>query len=314
MSSRITRRALKAGLAMSLILALAPISAHATTGSEAIALLNAQRAANGIPPVTLDQSLLHSECFWEDHEIEIPGEDDWTAETSPWEQAPRHKALLNSPLATSAAYAVYPYFGKNGEREGSPFPAQCMWFSWNQQAENTISTPRFYSFVGAEGPSAVPLAERPQELPFSAQQAAGLEAEETGPSLIVYALGLGESTHITSASLTTAAGQAVPVRFVDGSTRYEGQEVMSPWEGDVIPVSPLAGGTSYTARIVWEGEGEQATQTFKITSQARCVFYECPKTSARKPTRHRRKRAQGHARHPRRHAQLAPLRRPQRQR
>jgi hypothetical protein len=149
-----------------------------------------------------------------------------------------------------------------------------MWFSWNREPETALSTPRFYSFVGAEGPSAVPLAERPTSCRSPPKRQPG-EAEETGPSLIVYDLGLGEGAHIASASLTTAAGQAVAIRVVDGRTRYEGPEAM-PVGGGCHPREPARRRDQLhrTHRLGSRGR-RQATQTFKITTQARSVFYDC---------------------------------------
>jgi hypothetical protein len=264
---------------------LVPLQAQATTATEAVALLNAQRAANGLPAgVTLDQSLLRAECDLEDHEIATFGTGGWTASTSPWNEAPLHKALLYSPFVTAASYGIYSHFWQGGEIEETT-PAQCMWFSWDREAASRLSTPRFYSFVGSSGPSAVPLAERPDELPYSAQQAAGIQAEETGPSLILYSLGLGPEPRITAASLTTTSGQPVEVRTIDDGAPYEGQADLVSSAGILIPVKPLAGSTQYTASITWEGaEGRQATQTISFTTEAYCAAYVCPTSKSSTPS------------------------------
>jgi hypothetical protein len=270
MSRKASWRALTTGLATGLIVALSPVSAQATTATEAISLLNAQRAANGIPPVTSDQSLLRSECDIENHEIAAPEDNTWTGSESPWASAPAHESILYNPLATSAAYGVYATFGSDGStfQPGQQSGWQCMWFGWDSSAIAEVGTPHFYSYLSPEGPSSVPVSEVASEWPATPQQAAGLTGVESGPSILVYALGLGSRPHIVSAALTSSTGEALSVRTVDGTTTYEGQNVLWSWAGDVIPVNPLQPGISYTATVVWEGsEGVQATQTVAFTTK-----------------------------------------------
>ncbi len=277
MSRKASWRTLTTGVATGLILALAPVAAHATTASEAISLLNAQRVANGIPPVTLDQSLLLPECDLEDHEIAAPESNAWSASESPWVSAPAHESILYNPLATSAAYGVYATFGSNDPTfQPGQGGWQCMWFGWNNLSLAEVSTPHFYSYLSPEGPRSVPVSEDASEWPTTPQQAAGLPEGETGPSILVYAIGLGSRPHIVSAALTSSSGEAVTARSADGTTTYEGRNLLWSWAGDVIPVSPLHPSTSYTATVVWEGtEGIQATQTVSFTTKRECDAGAC---------------------------------------
>jgi hypothetical protein len=289
MSRKASWRALTTGLALSLILGFSPSAAHATTASEAIALLNSQRAANGIPPVMSDQSLLRPECDIEDHEIAAPESNAWSASESPWASAPAHESILYNPLATSAAYGTYATFGSNGStfQPGQQSGWQCMWFGWNNSAIAEVGTPHFYSYLSPEGPSSVPVSEVASEWPATPQQAAGLTGVESGPSILVYALGLGSRPHIVSAALTSTSGEAVTVRTVDGTTTYEGQNVLWSWAGDVIPASPLQPGVSYTATVVWEGaEGVQATQAVAFTTKREGLAEADTAASTQAPVSH----------------------------
>jgi hypothetical protein len=90
----------------------------------------------------------------------------------------------------------------------------------------------------------------------------------TGPNLIVYALHTEGRPRIVSATLTSAAGTPVEVRTVDGETSFQGQKWMPLGSGDVIPVSPLAWSTSYTATVTWvTGRYTEGTQTFSFTTE-----------------------------------------------
>lgn len=271
MSIRVPTGALTAALMVCVLsLLLGPLEARATTASEAISVLNQQRAANGIPAVALDQSLLKSECTLQNHHVAAQGTGGWSVNASPWSNAPLHKSFIYDPVKTSASYGVFSEFkSTNSSFPSSEAEWQCMWFAWNWEATTETGNPHFYNYVGERGPSAAPYKEEASEWPFTPQQEAGLPSETpTGPSLLVYALGLGASPHILSASLESSSGQSVPVRSVDGTSRYEGQAGFFPWAGAVIPVNPLVPGTSYTANVVWSGAEGESTQTFSFTTEA----------------------------------------------
>jgi hypothetical protein len=264
---------------MTAVLAFSAAPALATSAEEAVAFLNQQRAANGIPPVPLDQSLLRPECTMENHHVASMAVTAWSATASPWSGGPLHQSILYDPTATGAAYGEFAEFKSNNPSfPSTPGPWACMWFTWNAEAAaapgafgtkaGAAAQPAFYAFVSERGPSAVPAQEVSYEWPGAPAEMVGLpQGATTGPNLLVYALHMGAS-HIVSASLTSAAGTPVEVRTVDGGTYYQGQPWFAPWRGDVIPVSPLAWSTLYNATVVWADSHEhQATQTFSFTTE-----------------------------------------------
>jgi hypothetical protein len=270
MISSAARRAVLAGLSVLAVLTLSAAPALAASAEEALAFVNQQRAANGIPPVPLDQSLLRPECSLENHHIASPDVAAWSATTSPWDYAPLHQSILYDPNATAAAYGEFGEFKSNNPT----FPSSvgqwaCMWFTWNWEVRNAPVEPAFYAFVGDRGPSSVPAQEVAGEWPGTPAQMVGLpQGATTGPNLLVYALHMGGGSHIVAASLTSAAGTPVEVRSVDSDTSYQGQYWMTGWRGVVIPVSPLQWSTSYTATVAWANtNGYVATQTFSFTTE-----------------------------------------------
>jgi hypothetical protein len=254
-------------LAVSLISLSSVPAASAMTAQEALGFANQQRAANGIPPLEQDQSLLRSECSLENHYIASPRVGEWSAYSSPWNEAPLHQSMLYSPTATSAAYGEYAEFKSNNPAfPGSAGPWACMWFSFNPEALE--GSQRFYAFISEHGASDVPISEVASEYPATPGALVGLPEGETGHNLLVYALGYGNHAHIVSATLTSASGQSVEVRAADGTMLYEGQGLMFPGTGDIIPVKPLDYGTTYTATVTWEGNSNQGTQSFSFTTEA----------------------------------------------
>jgi hypothetical protein len=271
MISSAARRAVLPGLLVIAVLALSAAPALAASAEEALAFVNQQRAANGIPALPLDQSLLRPECSLENHHIASSDVAAWSATTSPWDNAPLHQSMLYDPNATAAAYGEFGEFKSNNPT----FPSSvgqwaCMWFTWNWEAPHAAVEPAFYAFVGDHGPSSVPAEEVAGEWPATPAEIVGLpQGATTGPNLLVYALHMGGASHIVAASLTSAAGTPVEVRTVDGETLYQGQHWIFPWRGAVIPVSPLQWSTSYTATVAWANtNGYVATQTFSFTTEA----------------------------------------------
>lgn len=163
------------------------------TTSQAIALLNQQRAANGIPGDLVEEPILSAGCLsWATvyreakgqypHE-ELPSQPGYTAEGNeaasrsdldgesgsefrvgtqwsmlfnPWSGAALHEANLMNPVATTIWY-------------GASQSAACLGTSGYQ----AFASPTFFS-VPEPGASNVPIAENTGELPFPPQEAAGL--------------------------------------------------------------------------------------------------------------------------------------------
>ncbi len=85
--------------------------ASSVDGREAIAFLNQQRTANGIPAITtVRQSFASPWCPNEDAGAWLPGEmardwsslTEWGADASPWDDAPMHQFSMYDPLFTAA--------------------------------------------------------------------------------------------------------------------------------------------------------------------------------------------------------------------
>lgn len=242
------------------VLATLPAGASATAPEEAIAFANQQRAAYGIPPLTLDQSLLKPECNLADHEIASPWTK-WGATTSPWDSAPWHEEILYDPEALDASYGEYDGFG---EEKGT---WSCMWFS-HQEATAPIGRPNlterpltFYWAAEPTGPNAVPDSITAYEAPYSPAEQAHL-SNPTGPNLIVYGVTPYPYAAIpTGATVTTSAGEALPIHLLQGS----------PDSAVVLVDKPVQPYRTFAVQVQWESTWEgmdpsTLTQQFSFTS------------------------------------------------
>jgi hypothetical protein len=247
-------------------------------GSVAIHFLNEQRSANGIPTVSLNQAFATAWCPDEDDLQKDGGESeretaigarDWSRQSSPWDDGPLHQQAQYDPLFREAGYTYVPLSACLGIGSPSAMPVR----------------PHFYSFTGDLGPSAVPTGELiPDETPFSPEEVAGIRTGETGPVLILYALGLaGEevirvppSVTVASYSLSTAGGARIHgIRLVDAKTidRWDGHRFAGEFhDGTAFLIPPkLRPATTYRVRIGWKSAagGQAATQRFSFRTTRR---------------------------------------------
>lgn len=230
-------------------LATMPSTAFAATPEKAIEYLNQQRAAYGIPPVTLDQSLLKPECSVANHEIgaaiSSPSEFPWERYLSPWNNAPWHEQILFDPGDVTAAYGTYAHFGQEAIVTGEPgyhWHWICMWFGhdWSQSVP-----PRFYWAAGASGPKAVPASLGAHEWPSTPAQDLGLP-NPTGPNISVYALGATATLpEAVAATVVGPSGQIVPTHL---TTKYPDRHAAM-----LVVDRPLQEGTSYNVTVTWRG-------------------------------------------------------------
>lgn len=205
-------------------------NAAAASPEEAIAYLNQQRAAYGIPPVTLDQSLLKPECNLGNHEIASPITT-WGPTTSPWPQAPYHEQILYDPTDVQGSYGEYPRFGSEASSSG---PWSCMWFRHDYHG-----APAFYWAAEASGPNAVPPEITAFEAPSTPSRDLGLK-DPTGPNISLYATG-EDHRDAVSATVVGPSGQPIPIHLIDNF-------------GAMLVVDrPLAERTTYNASVVWRG-------------------------------------------------------------
>jgi hypothetical protein len=245
-----------------------PTRAHADTGidgAQAIAYLNQQRVANGIPPITTDdQNYAAAWCPDEDSGPsggetwrDWSGSVSWSADASPWTDAPLHQISMYDPRMDTAGD-----INVNGQA--------CMGLGGDANQPATGVT--FYAFLWEGGHTNVPNSETVDgEGPFAPQQLVGIpEGQTTGPQPLLFLEGLGYSPHAISWSLTDANGTSVPnVEFTDSaSAAAAGYSSYFLSQGGVMIPPVLKPDTTYNGTVVWQASGGGATaiQTFSFTT------------------------------------------------
>ena len=250
--------------------------------AQVIAILNAERAANGIPAPIPENPAWSAACalhlaYMERNKVvthdETPANPGYSAAgawagtnsvlaqgvsfargTNPFDSSPLHLAELMNPFLAATGAAD----------DGRDVCVAVTGLS----AEATVgaSGRRFWSVPG-DGRTNVPVAERAREEPFVPGDQVGLPAGSlTGPYLIVYGgTGFTAATRVVTASLRAAGGTSVPLRTVD-----PGQ--LGPYGGNfvfLIPVDPLAHGTRYTAsaHLVDPSTRNDAVDTWSFTTR-----------------------------------------------
>lgn len=270
--------------ALSLVLcAWVPASAAASAADD-LAALNAQRTQNGLPgPIAEDPSwsgmcaqhigymaatgtVTHGEdpaqpAFtdagnWAGTHAVLSWNGDatasgWTSATTPFEFAPLHLAqLLAPPLATA------------GVADAGGYSCLTTWPGYTRAA------PRVTRIVTYPGHGAsIYAAETTNEWPFTPAAKLGL-ANPTGPHLYAFAWGrdLADAIpYVVSASVDGPTG-AVPIRTVDARTPDVGT-YLPTGAAIIIPVSPLAPDTTYTARIAFS-DGSSHSWSFTALADA----------------------------------------------
>jgi hypothetical protein len=252
-----------------------PVGAQALTGGAAVADLNAQRAANGIPGDLVERQDWTAACNAHNRYLELnhvftPHEDPhkrgytqdgawagprsvmgwgtWSAGHNPWEHAPLGLIWLLSPrltqLGISASYhhvcaTTVPGFLR-------PAPAR----------------PSLYSYPG-DGAAGVPYKQWSYGLPVTPGDFVGLPAGvTTGPNILVMA-DVGGIASWVSASLVGPSGP-VEIRTVDNTFGVVGTSM--PTGGFIIPVAPLAPGASYRAEATMTIRGQAVSRAWTFTT------------------------------------------------
>jgi hypothetical protein len=244
----------------------------AVTSAQAIAWLNAQRVANGIPGGITDNPAWDQACAAHNNwvmlnpnaanpHIETPGTpgyttdgafagatavlggEDWSASSQypwgvedPWEMAPIHLMQLLGPALSVTGYA--------------PGPPGCM-ITWAGYQRPAPPTPQLLTYPG-NGTNFIYPSEVAGEWPFTPNDFVGLaENATTGPYLYVLGYGTGPGT-LSAASLTGPVGP-VPVATVDDATTGALGDLGAylPPGGIIIPTTPLQPGATYTASVTF---------------------------------------------------------------
>ena len=277
------------------------VKPQAVTAPGAIAYLDQQREANGIPGDLVEEPHLSEGCEqytnmyvpkagqYPHAELpEQPGftqagleaasssdlspaDERWSAVVNPWVDAPLHLSQLFSPSVTSAWY---------GEHHGQPNPAGVENTCMGTSGERGFAGPTFFSLPG-NGSANVPFAEMSGEVPYTPAEAVGLTSDtKTGPTIILWPEGTDAS--LSSATLVTNSGAPAAIRVATPQTPSPAQPPGFPYvptigggASFVIPVQPLTGGTSYVLTAIWQPPtGPPLTQTIRFTTatQGRLTF------------------------------------------
>jgi len=248
---------------------------------QVLAALNAERTANGLPSVgeNADWSakcLAHNNfeiannVFGHTEDPALPGYSDegnwagthavlsvgdsWTG-GDPFTSAPIHLMQIMSPLLT-----------QTGVDDHSDHVCMTTWpgFDFGRFA----GQPQTFSYPG-DGATGVPAAETAAEMPMVPGDVVGLPAgTTTGFNIMVWAVGLDlYSTTLSAATLTGPDGQPLALKTIDSNDPTVGS-YMGPGAAFLIPVSPLAAGTRYTASASFhDGDGGALTRTWSFTTK-----------------------------------------------
>jgi hypothetical protein len=160
--------------------------------------------------------------------------------------------------------------------------ATTVWYGATQGAvclgttgDQTFASPTFFSVPGP-GASSVPIAESAGELPFSPEQAVGLEGMEVAPAIPLW--DEGTDAKVIGATVSAAGGAAVPTSLVTPETPTPPAPANFPSvptfggytnASFVLPRTKFKPNTSYTLTATWQNnEAAQSTQTVQFTTAA----------------------------------------------
>jgi hypothetical protein len=239
-------------------LARVPVARAAGT-AQIVKLLNAQRAANGIPAGVTENPVWNVACqlhnayehrYNELSHSETEGKPGFSsagnliAQTSvlaqgifwgpgnPYENAPFHLFDLLNPRISSTGAADSEGFGCVEIELGTMRPAP--------------AAVTAYSYPGNHRRN-VPVSQRAEEMPETPGQAVGLGKKPTGPNLFVYFDGPwtnGSRALVASATLSSSRG-SVALRWIDNSS----SNLLPPTGAILVPVSRLQPGTTYRVSV-----------------------------------------------------------------
>lgn len=252
------------------------------TGAQAVELLNAQRAAAGLPSDIVERPDWSAACAQHNHYQYMTGtfghsedpaspyytaEGDWAAgnsvlsrggpswsEENPWETAPIH---LFQVLAPSLA--------QMGASESYGMACATTWPGYSRPHSPELVT---YSYPG-DGATGVPYAEQANESPFVPGDFVGLPGgTTTGPYLLVYLDGPISEIDSASVSATSLMGPEGPVdlRVVD-STHPQVGPYMPKAGAFVIPIHALRPLTTYQAKVEFNAGSSSPVRSFSFTTR-----------------------------------------------
>lgn len=262
-------------LACHAALLLAPAAAQALAPGEALRLLNAQRAANGIPGDVVHAPGLSDGCAKHGNYIalnggaltqgEDPAKPGYTAEGDRQTLASSGPQALSSDTRWSETanpwllqpIALYRLFDPEVTAAGydDAHAVACMRVAGGRAPP---TAPELFS-VPANGGAGVPISELNREAPYTPQQLAGIPAEQaTGPNILLFTRGLRGSAPLaaTSFSLTGPAGPVDARLVTEGTANEVGSGSWFRGGGVLVPAAPLAPFATYVARVAWHRDAE----------------------------------------------------------
>jgi hypothetical protein len=236
------------------------------SGATAVAALNAQRAANGIPADLVERTDWTKACRAQLRNVERTGgpgyatqgtftvtnaalaRDIWTKKHDPWARMPVQQMALLSPLLTQLGASSTRNYVCATTRPGYLRPAP--------------ARPALYTYPG-DGAAAVPYSQFSYGLPLTPGDAVGLPAGfSTGPNLLVMA-DINGQAKIIDASLVGPTGP-VEIHTVDNTVAQIG-DFLAPG-GIIIPVDPLKPGRAYTASATVSVLGHVLSRQWSFTT------------------------------------------------
>ena len=243
------------------------------SGAPAVAALNAQRAANGIPGDVVARNDWSAACAAHARYLERTGglatsedprqrgyskpgawaaanaaltRDVWTTAHDPWAQMPVQAMQLLSPLLTQLGVGSSRHYVCATARPGWLRPAQ----------------PALYPYPG-DGATGVPYAVWSYGFPETPGDLVGLPAGfGTGPNLLLMS-GVPGQANVTGAQLVGPSGP-VEIRTVDNTVADLGNQ-LAPG-AIVIPADPLKPGRTYTAAVTLRIAGRTLSRTWSFTT------------------------------------------------
>jgi hypothetical protein len=254
---------------------LVPGAAEAIAPADALRLLNAQRAANGIPADVALAPGLSDGCAKHGNYIALnggaltQGEDPAKPGYTP--EGDRQTLASSGPQALSndtrwsdsanpwllqpiALYRLFdPEVAAAGYDDGHG--VACMRVAGGRPP---ATVPELYSVPG-NGRAGVAISELNSEAPYTPQQLAGIPAgQATGPNILLFTRGLRGSGPLAASSFSLTGPQGpVDARLVTESTA--GDVGTGSWfrgGGVLVPAAPLAPYATYVARVTWHRDAE----------------------------------------------------------
>jgi hypothetical protein len=254
-----------------------PSTALGVTGQQAIAFLNAQRAANGLPGGIVENPEWSEGCRLHVNYIALNGGIDLS---NPHDEEPGKPGFTSLGQEAARSAVLGATFGADGSNGWEDAPIHlmqtlapglsvtgyadgCLW-TWPGYQRAAPEQTALYSYPNN---TAVYYTETAGEWPYVPGEFVGLpQNAATGPYLYVFAFGQNaRSVELTSASLTGPDGP-VEVRTVDDTTSGPKGDLGGylPPGGMVIPVSPLRPDSLYTANVIGMSAGQVLTWTWSF--------------------------------------------------